>query len=293
MKIRILKSYSGIAVLLIAVLTLQSCVIIPSRAPVRQFEAPAISFLAPGMTAQSDVRRILGPPVVTTEDDRQWIYHERGMSREYIMFVGRSPSQMNATPVEYFLLLDFDRTGTLTHYHVEKNGTSCGGGICVARGKYYSIEAREQEAAQMSVDQCNVYVFADRPRIGAWIGGDSVEASIDGEQIGYLLDDDTYFHVQVDSGSHHLQSRYILNAYGLDALPKRIRSEETLELQDLDFECQAGEARYFEHVTDRKTGTRLTRYNDIDGAAAIAKRKLLRRLVYASIPAAKETSVRN
>lgn len=280
----------------LALLAISGCIVIPTKGPVRQFQDPAISFLAPGMTAQSDVRRILGPPVVTTIDNTQWIYHERGMSREYIMFVGWSPSQMDAPPVEYFLLLDFDDAGVLTGYNVEKNGTSCGDGICVARGKYYSIEAGDRRTVANipldSVEQCSVYVFADRPRIGAWIGGDSVEASIDGEQIGYLLDDDTYFHVSVASGNHQLQSRYIMNAYGMDLLPKPIRSEETLETQHASFDCENGEAYYFEHVTDRKTGTQLLSYSDDEGAKEIAKRNLLHRLVYSPLPAESEASAR-
>lgn len=277
-------------------LFLSGCVVIPTRAPVRQFQDPAISFLAPGMTTQADVRRILGPPVVTTLDNTRWIYHERGMSREYIMFVGWSPAQIEATPVEYFLLLDFDVAGVLAGYNVEKNGTSCGDGICVARGKYYSIEARENhpvaETGEISGDHCSVYVFADRPRIGAWIGGDSVEAVLDGEQIGYLLDDDTYFHLVVGSGSHRLQSQYIMNVYGMDALPKRIRSEKTLETQQVSFDCQNGEPHYFEHVTDRKTGTRLQVHSDDEGASEIAKRNVLQRLVYSSLPAGSEEPAR-
>ena len=290
------KEIIRILTLALALLTMSGCIVLPTKGPVRQFQDPAISFLAPGMTAQSDVRRILGPPVVTTTDNSQWIYHERGMSREYIMFVGWSPSQMDATPVDYFLLLYFDESGVLTGYNVEKNGTSCGDGICVARGKYYSIEAGEGKQpakdGRHSNNQCSVHVFADRPRIGAWIGGDSVEVLLDDEQIGYLLDDDTYFQVVVDRGTHELQSRYIMNVYGMSLLPKSIRSVETLAPQHLQFDCEAGEAHYFEHITDRKTGTELLSYSNDGGAKEIAKRKLLHRLVYASPPGEAEEPAR-
>ena len=284
MRTRTLNGICKYLAVLTAVTVLSGCVIIPTKAPVRQFEEPAISFLAPGHTTQADVRRILGPPVVTTVDDSRWIYHERGMSREYIMIIGWSADMMDATPVQYFLLVNFDENGTLTGYDVEKNGTSCGDGICVARGQYYSIEAEPDEtvtaAQRASADQCSVHVFADRPRIGAWIGGDSVEASIDGEQIGYLLDDDTFYRVSVDSGRHELQTRYITNERGIAGLPKPIRSEETLELQQQTFDCAGGEAHYFEHVTDRKTGSRLLEHDEEHGANEIDKRNLLHRLVY-------------
>ena len=296
MRTRMLKGLFKFMAVLVAVLALPGCIVFPTKAPVRQFEEPAISFLAPGLTTQSDVRRILGPPVVTTMDATRWIYHERGLSREYIIIIGWSADMMDATSVQYFLIVDFDDSGTLTGYHVEKNGTSCGDGICVARGKYYSIEATPDEtveaAERLSPGLCSVYVFADRPRIGAWIGGDSVEASINGEQIGYLLDDDTFFRINVDPGKHELRSRYITNSRGIDGLPKRIRSQETLRIQQATFECSDGEAYYFEHVTKRKTGSDLLRHDENHGADEIKKRNLLHRLVYSPDPADDESSTR-
>lgn len=284
MKTRTLNGLYKYLAILAAATALSGCVILPSKAPVRQFEEPAISFLAPGLTTQADVRRILGPPVVTTMDASRWIYHERGMSREYIMIIGWSVDMMDATPVQYFLLVNFDENGTLTGYDVEKNGTSCGDGICVARGQYYSIEAEPDEtvatARPTSPDQCSVFVYADRPRIGAWIGGDSVEASINGEQIGYLLDDDTYYRVSVDPGSHELQTRYITNGRGIAGLPRHIRNQETLRSQQATVECSGGEAYYFEHVTDRKTGSDLLKHDEEHGANEIEKRSPLHRLVY-------------
>jgi hypothetical protein len=205
------------------------------------------------------------------------------MSREYYLFVGRSPSRADPTAVEYFLFLDFDDAGVLTDYKIERNGSGCGDGICVARGMYYSIEADEDPDEQVDEDsryQCTVYMFTDKPRIGAWIGGDSVETSINDELIGYLLDEDTYFRVKVDGGTHEVQSRYITNAYGASRLPKQIRNEATLSSQRQNIECKSDETYFFEHVTDRKTGTTLVRHDAEVGAKEIAKRNPLRRLIY-------------
>jgi hypothetical protein len=63
-------------------------------------------------------------------------------------------------------------------------------------------------------------------------------------------------------------------------LPKRIRNKETLQEQNLQFDRVDGEHHYFEHVTHRKTGSRLGQLDEVKGADGIRKRHELRRLVY-------------
>ncbi len=275
------------------------CIIIPTQMPdEKPFKDERLAFIEIGTTTKEQVATAMSNFKIHTDEGEvtvklnpqkfrggdRWLYAQ---DREELQLVFGAYGGGGGTlgDVDYhFLLIKFDEDGVVSDYKVSSiEGDGCNrDGVCKGSVNYMLLASEDEDLAakhfQPPVDSCGIYFYGN-PHL-------PVEAWLDGQPAGWLLNKKLYLFWLVNPGERHLFIR---------AIPPS--SHQKLAAADfkrraIHFNCEAGRIYFFEptYQTSRFTFgglvfpdrigqsrllTELEQRDAATGRGAIGKRQLV------------------
>ena len=234
-----------------------------------------------GETTREEVQSYLetapaAPRLTRFDQDSTWVYHATRDTWQWLVCAGGpyvADCGVLGSERDHFLVFKFDDNDVVLEWDtVSTLGTCVDNLVCRLDDliMVYADEAHDRRAKTYeSSSECLLYVYSTLN----WGSADHVVGvSLDGEALGWIINDDAFVSVAVEPGSHILQT--------MQASPP-LDNSIGLYNQYLAFDCAAGQSVFLHHNSRHPDvkGRRFLLVEEDAGSADLAKHRLILRPV--------------
>lgn len=259
--------------------TLSSCVGIPIKAPPGEepFNPGYMARIKVGETNREQVRVHLekapdAPRLTRFDSDTTWVYYTTRDTWQWLVCAG-GPYVADCGVLgdvrDHFLIFEFDDNNVVKGWEAASTLGKCAESRVCHAGELimlYADETRDHQVkGSKSASACHLFVYSTFSRgPSAYV----VSVWLDGEVLGWIVDDDAFLFAAIEPGPHTLRTMHASSS--LDDVA------DGLHNQFLVFDCAARESAYLHHDSRHpdRNGRRFLLVEEEDAAAQIVKRRL-------------------